>query len=298
MADEVARGVRAGARPTATGASSTSSPQLYRLEMRDFIDRNIDSPLSLLRPSTWPGWPRSAASGGCAPKVGAVPQGRRGPGGSSRSRRCTPASRRTTRSRSTRSSPTWTPSPACSSRAAACTPCRGRWPARRRSTASSIRYGETVTRVETARRPRGRGAHADRRAGARRRGGAQPRPAGRAALLLGDAAAAAADATRRRASCCWPGRPRRTPTHAHHTIHFGTGLAASLRRDPRRPADERPVVAGHDADRVRPVAGAGRPVDRTTCCSRRRTSTRAARLAARWARATATQVVATLEARG
>ncbi len=42
---------------------------LYRLEMRDFIDRNIDSPLSLLRPSL----ARLAALGGfrrLAPKVG------------------------------------------------------------------------------------------------------------------------------------------------------------------------------------------------------------------------------------
>ena len=42
--------------------------ELYRLEMRDFIDRNIDSPLSLLRPSL----ARLAALGGfrrLAPKV-------------------------------------------------------------------------------------------------------------------------------------------------------------------------------------------------------------------------------------
>ena len=42
--------------------------QLYRLEMRDFIDRNIDSPLDLLRPSTWPGSPRSVASAGWRPR--------------------------------------------------------------------------------------------------------------------------------------------------------------------------------------------------------------------------------------
>ncbi|MBA2767785.1 MAG: phytoene desaturase [Sporichthyaceae bacterium] len=43
--------------------------ELYRLEMRDFIDRNIDSPLSLLRPSL----ARLAAIGGfrrLAPKIG------------------------------------------------------------------------------------------------------------------------------------------------------------------------------------------------------------------------------------
>jgi phytoene desaturase len=43
--------------------------RLYRLEMRDFIDRNVDSPLSLLRPSL----ARLAALGGfrkLAPKVG------------------------------------------------------------------------------------------------------------------------------------------------------------------------------------------------------------------------------------
>ena len=52
--------------------------QLYRLEMRDFIDRNIDSPLSLLRPSL----ARLAALGGfrrLAPKVGAVPARTSGP---------------------------------------------------------------------------------------------------------------------------------------------------------------------------------------------------------------------------
>ncbi len=68
MADEVARvcGVReADGYRRFVGFVS----ELYRLQMRDFIDRNIDSPLSLLRPSL----ARLAALGGfrrMAPKVG------------------------------------------------------------------------------------------------------------------------------------------------------------------------------------------------------------------------------------
>ena len=41
---------------------------LYRLEMRDFIDRNLDSPLDLLGP-TWPGWSRLRGFGRLAPAV-------------------------------------------------------------------------------------------------------------------------------------------------------------------------------------------------------------------------------------
>jgi phytoene desaturase len=68
MADEVAR---VCGRREADGYRRFVSfvSELYRLEMRDFIDRNIDSPLSLLRPSL----ARLAALGGfrrLAPKVG------------------------------------------------------------------------------------------------------------------------------------------------------------------------------------------------------------------------------------
>ena len=52
--------------------------ELYDLEMRHFIDRNLDSPLDLARPSL----ARLAALGGfrrLAPKVGQLPQGRAHP---------------------------------------------------------------------------------------------------------------------------------------------------------------------------------------------------------------------------
>ena len=45
---------------------------LYRLEMRGFIDRNVDSPLDLLTP-TWPGWPPSAGSAGWHPRFSVLP---------------------------------------------------------------------------------------------------------------------------------------------------------------------------------------------------------------------------------
>ena len=74
--------------------------KLYRYEMRDFIDRNIDSPLDLLSLNL----ARLAAIGGFRRLAPKVEQYLRTPGrsGCTRSRRCTPACRRTTRSRSTR----------------------------------------------------------------------------------------------------------------------------------------------------------------------------------------------------
>ena len=68
MAAEVGFGVRCRLRPTAIAGSSRSCRGSTELEMRDFIDRNIDSPLDLLRPSL----ARLAAIGGfrrLAPKV-------------------------------------------------------------------------------------------------------------------------------------------------------------------------------------------------------------------------------------
>ncbi len=110
--------------------------KLYRYEMNDFIDRNIDSPLDLLTPDL----ARLVALGGfrrLAPKVRAVPQGPAHGAhllvpGHVRGRLA-----RTTRSPSTRSSPTWTRSPGCSSPRAACTRFPRPWRLRPRSTASS-----------------------------------------------------------------------------------------------------------------------------------------------------------------
>ena len=63
MADEVERSA-GRTRPPATGATSTSSRELYRYEMQDFIDRNIDSPFDLLTPEPGPAGGASAASAG------------------------------------------------------------------------------------------------------------------------------------------------------------------------------------------------------------------------------------------
>ena len=286
-------------RPPATAATSTFVSQLYRYEMRDFIDRNIDSPLDLLTPE-----PRAARRARRLPPAGA--QGRvstcttRGRSGSSPSSRCTPGSRRTTRSRSTPSSPTWTRWPGCSSRAAACTRCRARSPAPRRSTACEhpVRRRRS-TRVELRGDPGRRRAH-------RRTASASPcdvvvlNPdlpvAYRDLLGREPRSVAAADATRRRASCCSPGRRRRTPDAAHHTIHFGRAWRRGVRRAPRRPADERPVVPGHQPDAVatrrsRPAGGQSyyvlfptpepRRADRLARLRHRATATRSSRPSSR-----------------
>ena len=65
------RRLRAGARRRATGATCDFVSRLYRYEMRDFIDRNLDSPLDLLDPVNLA---RLVALGGFAP---AGPEGRR-----------------------------------------------------------------------------------------------------------------------------------------------------------------------------------------------------------------------------
>ena len=250
--------------------------------------------------------PRAARGDRRVPPAGA--QGRaylHGPAdcsGSSPSRRCTPGCRRTTRSRSTPSSPTWTRSPACSSRAAGCTRCRGRWPARPRSTASRSGTATTVDAGRASRRP-GRGrAHRPTASGSpcdvvvlnpdlpvahRDLLGREPlvgRPAAVLAVVL--PAARRVDG-------------RRTRKTAHHNIHFGRAWRRRLRRDHRRrPADERPVAAGHQPD-PRPTRRSRRRHGRsTTCCSRRPNLDAADRLGARPAPRYRDEVVATLEARG
>ena len=230
---------------------------------------------------------RLAALGGfrrLAPKVGALPAGPADAAGlllPGDVRRAL-AVRRARALRGHRA--TWTRWPACSSRAAACTPCRARWPARPRSTASVSGTAPTVARVELARRP-GRGrAHrrrrADRRATpwcstptCRSRTGTcsagEPR-CGRRLTLLAVVLPAA-------------GRARRaTYTRtAHHNIHFGQAWRGTFDEiiDAGR-LMSRPVVPGDEPDRG-PTRRSRRPASRsTTCCSRRRTSTRRHRLGA------------------
>ena len=122
--------------------------KLYRYEMRDFIDTNIDSPARPRHARTSRGSSRSAASASSRPRSASTST-TRAPSGSSASRRCTPASRRRTRSRSTPSSPTWTPSRASTSPRAACTRCPARWPRAAEKHGVRFRYGTEVTSVET-----------------------------------------------------------------------------------------------------------------------------------------------------
>ena len=81
-----------------------------------------------MRPGAGAGWSPSAGFRTAGAEGEQLPQGPAHPAGAAASRRCTPGSRPSRRSRSTPSSPTWTPSPASTSPAAACTRCR--WPGR------------------------------------------------------------------------------------------------------------------------------------------------------------------------
>ena len=132
---------------------------------------------------------------------------------------------------------------------------------------AEIHYGRDGDRAASARRPghrgaapghrRARGRH--RAAGLRRRR-AHAGPAGRATGW-------SAGAPRRPVPLRWSpsavvlhaGVARTRPDAAHHTISFGAAWESHVPRDHRRgPADERPVAAGHPADRDRPrLAPAG-----------------------------------------
>ena len=251
------------ARPTATCGSSTTPAGCGSSSAPTSSTRNFDAPTDLLTAQPGPAARARARSGGSR-RRSTSSSAIRVPAGSSPSRRCTPASRRTTRWPSTRSSPTSTPSPASTSRAAASTPCRGRWPARPRSTACEIRYGTTVTAGRdrrTAAPPPCITADGERMPGRRRR--AQPRPAGRLprpAARVPPAAQAALLALLRGAAHRI--EPARYEKIAHHNIHFGrawTGTFDEVIR-PRR-ADERPVAAGDQPQPHRSRGGAGRPAD-------------------------------------
>ena len=105
--DRARRAVRP--RPTGSAGSATGSTALYRVEMPNFIERNYDSPLDLLRPLR-PALELRAARRVRPARTEGAPLLRRRPAasGCSASSRCTPASPRTRRSRCTPSSPTWT----------------------------------------------------------------------------------------------------------------------------------------------------------------------------------------------
>ena len=238
--------------------------KLYRYEMRDFIDRNIDSPLDLLTPNL----ARLAAIGGfrrLAPKVAQYLQGPAHAAGvlvPVDVRRALAVRRaRDLRGHRLHGLGRRRVLPA----RAACTRCRGRWPARRRSTASSsgtARRSTARRASRTAGRSRVHTADGERIAVRRRR--AQPRPAGRLPRPARPATPRRCGgcATRRRASCCSPARRAAYTKTAHHNIHFGAVVAGGVRRaDRRAAADERPVAPGHQPDPLRPVAGARRRAD-------------------------------------
>ena len=171
-------GSAAPARPTATCGSSTSPASCGGWSAPTSSTATSTRPCDLLNANLVRLHVSRAASAASS-RRSTSSSGTRAPGGSSPSRPCTPAWRRTTPWPSTPSSPTWTRSPASTSRAAACTPCPGRWPAAAEKHGVTIRYDTTVTRVETD-AGRARGVATDgRRVDPGRRRGAQPRPAGR-----------------------------------------------------------------------------------------------------------------------
>ena len=262
-------------RPPATGGTSTSCRSSTGSRCATSSTATSTRRSTCSRPTL----ARLAAIGGfrrLAPKVAQYLTDPRHPAGVLVPGDVRRALARTTRSRSTPSSPTWTRSPGCSSRAAGCTRCRGRSPARPRSTASSIRYGDDGDpRRDCAAAAPWPCTPPDGERVAVRRRRAQPRPAGRVPRpARAEPWRAAADATRRRASCCSPGRRATYPATAHHTIHFGHAWREVFDElIHERPADERPVVPGDEPDARPTRRWRRRARQSTTCCSRRRTST-------------------------
>ena len=148
--------------------------------------------------------------------------------------------------------------PGCCSRAAACAPWARRWPTP--PLAAGAEHPATDARRPgwSARRPGDRAARAP--------SGEAPGAACDAVVLTPDLPWCTGCSAARRGgrcrcagprarSCCTPGPPRSWPELAHHTISFGEAWRPHVPRDhPRGSADERPVAAGHPADRHRPVA--------------------------------------------
>ena len=263
--------------PTRSSGSAGPTEAHGYLRYVDFVSQAVpatrcrtSSTATSTRRSTCsrPNLARLVAIGGfgrLAPKVEQLPQGPAHPAGPVVPVDVRRAVARTTRSPSTRSSPTWTRSPASTSRRAACTRSRGRWPARPRSTASSSATARPSRRCSSSTAARS-GVETDgRRAHPRRRRGAQPRPAGRlprAAAARGDAAAG--EAARYSPSLLPAARRIDAGLHEdrapQHPLRAAVG--GRLRRAHRQAAaHERPVDPRHQPDPQRPVARAGRQAD-------------------------------------
>ena len=123
--------------------------RLWQLERADFIERNLDTPDRPAHREPAPAARGGRRSGGSR-RRSTSSSATRVPGGSSPSRPCTPAWRRTTRWRSTRSSPTSTRSPASTSRSGGMHAVPRALAGAAEKHGVEIRYGTTVTRVETA----------------------------------------------------------------------------------------------------------------------------------------------------
>ena len=215
-------------------------------------------------------WRRSSTTSACS--------------ASSASSRCTPAWRRTRRWRCTRSSPTWTRSRACSSPRAACT----RWPSGLAAAVEKAgRRRSATTPPVTAHPPRaavdGCGSSGvDAGAAA---SGSPPTWWSATPTCPWPTARCSAASTRPRAarrgtyspSCLlWVAGVRGLPPAgaAHHNIHFGhdwDGAFRALIHDGVRMPDPSILVTLHSLDDRH--AGARRVLARSTCSSRRRTST-------------------------
>ena len=259
-------GLRAGRRGRLPAAAHVADPALPGRD-RPLHRRQLRLAARTCSARTWPGWPRSAASAGSAPRVARYPARRAAAAdlllpGPVRRGAAAAGARRVRRDRLHGHRRR-----ACTSRAAGCGRSARRWPTPPPTPGPRSHYGRTVTGLERSRRPGHRGAPPGRRRRARRRaarvrrGRAHPGPAGGApAARPGPAASGAAALVAQRGRAARRGRPRPAPTSAHHTISFGAAWRADVPGDHRRgPADERPVAAGHPADRDRPGARARRP---------------------------------------
>ena len=243
-------------RPTATAATSTYVAELYRLQMRDFIDRNFDSPLDLRRPDAGRlAAMRRVRAGWRRPSPGTSPTS--GCDGCSASRRCTPGvSPYAGARRSTPSSPTWTSvAGVCFpvGRHARGAPRAGRRRRRRRGRHPVRHRGQPRCELRRARgsarcRRRRRAVAADAVV-------AHPRPA-RGPQLLGlpGPRPAPAATPRRCVVLHLAGLRHDLPgDQAHHTIGFGERWRGVFDELTRGPAHERPVVCWSRMPVARPT---------------------------------------------